>query len=293
MKKAIALVLLPFLVFCACSKQSSPPIPVPPVIDTTVVNSGRLLKTILTNSPAYKQSNLDSFAYDNAKRVSYYSQYWLNASNSATVIFEYQFLYAGSNPYPLNYTVKQTTVSVLPNPNTTITSRDTLIYNTDNKLIMDSTVFCSVSGAGAPIKTKRYSYYNNLLVARTLYPNNTANNSLDSTFFDGNENTVQRTLGSLDKNNTYTRNSLVIITYTSSLNPFKTNAAGIVYYSVYGVIPTRHLQASTTRTYINNTTPVTDTDQFEWIKDINGLLQKMNDAGSNAFTNSTALYTYY
>lgn len=297
MKKTSVLVLALALtvLMTACSKQPAPTTPVPPVTDSTVLNSNKLLKTEFTRFTVSGTSNLDSFAYDNLKRISYYSQYIATTANNGTnLLFEYQFFFTGNNKYPASYTYSQKMINPSPALSSTLTMRDTLIYNSGSQLIMDSMVYTSLPPGNAAVKIKKYSYSTNLAIAATYYPNDSAGNRLDSIFFDSKGNAVQRTQGNFDKNHNYTPGSITTSVYGAGLNPFKTSAVGIAIFTAYGIFASTNLEISSLATrFSSNAGPATETSNLVWLTDSNGLLQQLTYTSSSTFSNLTTVYSYY
>ena len=302
MKKIITAITLLSVMLISCSKKTDPA-PVTPVVpppDTIpVVTTSKLIKTAITSFGSGSSNNIDSFAYDNLKRVNYYSKYIPGKTAlDVSILFQYQFVYTGNNNYPVNFTYTQKQITSTLVSETVM--RDTLIYNADGKLITDSTVYTTLIPAYAVNKVKTYTYFTNLVVAKTIYPNinlaypNNLSNQLDSMFYDGNQNIVQRISGTLDKNNAYTIYATTNSVYGSTASPFKTNAVGIINTCIYGIFPSKNLDISESRRqYSSATSFTTSTATMQWTTDAGGLLQKFDYTAGNPLFSSSTVYSYY
>ena len=201
---------------------------------------------------------------------------------------EYNFLYTLNSIHPNSYTTSFVeAASPLPT-GFSFTMKDTLIYNVQNKIAIDSTIFCTVASSGSII-AQYYDYGNNLIVKKTYYKNSPTSNSIDSIFLDDNENQIKYVFFKFDSNNIFTLKGITISKYGNLLDPFYN------YPAIVRGKSSKNMPLSVTATYIEPTTTHVDQYVYQYSIDINGLLSKATViiGNTNSANTFAAAFNYY
>jgi hypothetical protein len=289
MKKYYCAILLLFALYTiGCSKKSSGDTQPP-------VNKSKLVKKeFVSFSSNSNSTNVDSFAYDVQQRMIYYSISVRDTKYSSfNWLQQYQFSYSGSSTVPESYIFTYTGDSIPSNTAFHYSITHKLEFDAQDRIVLDSSVSATLPSLNE-FKIRHYYYSTNLYTSKTIYPNNTASNSTDSTFIDNNGNATIRSYGLLDANNKYTHTGATTTVFGSTLNPFHTSGVGTAFLILFGY-NNKNLQS--TDTYTNYSAPnynppaVVSTNNYQYITDTDGWVITATLSGT--IGNIRGDYTYY
>lgn len=237
----------------------------------------------------------DSLVYDASNRVILLAKVSKGTGSNPSIFLDnYTFYYNGTDSLPFKYDYKTSYTSGSSTlPPSEYTSTYGLAYDAQGRLVVDSTI--TTSSPFSNYKRKRsYSYGSDYAVKTVVFPNDTASNSLDSFFFDGNRCAVRRVSGHLDRSGRFTMS-------LSSSTQFGTVSAG---YSLLKISPVNDIafgffsgsKLETTGTTYNYYATSTSTygASYQYTFDATGLLQKIvgsyTGGGISSFTEQLVYY---
>lgn len=262
-----------------------------PLVNTPTTIQSRLLKTATYYTSASPNKNVDSFSYDNKKRLIYFSKSSRGNQYTYDNYFEeIRYAYSENSMLPNDYTINfYGGESFLSSTKAPEVIRDTLLFNNQNQWVLDSTVYSDhISSAS----TARINYSTSFFIQKTSYPSDSMYFQLDTVFLNDKGNPTGITRYSFSKNDT----SKTISTYTFSntLNPLYTNP-GLSF--LYGKVYKYMLMSAEDNSYNRLSTRPSYQYTYQWIIDSNGLLTQssyvLKNLQANSSTTNFSDYTYY